>query len=284
MSVSKYFALAGAAGQKAAAAHGPADATARTVTMDAGFYEGCMFSEVSWINKPFTRDSFFKHPSDELLVFMGSDQSDPENLNAEIELWIENDQITLTTTSIVFVPAGAAHGRITVKNLHKPVVHYTCHLNTDTYEEIPAQATAPQGTYKNNWVEKYAPVDGKLPSAPEGFLTLLLWIDGKKLSGAPYMEAVWFNTKNDTGPEAHAHDFDEFIGFIGSDPEHPEELGGEVQFYIGDEYFSMTKSGLVYIPRGVVHSPILVPKLDRPIIHFSGGNGGDYKREGSDQF
>jgi hypothetical protein len=59
---------------------------------------------------------------------------------------------------------------------------------------------------------------------------------------------------------------------------------GEVQFYIGDDYVSVTKSCLVYIPRGIAHSPILVPRLDRPIIHFSGGNGGDYKREGSDQF
>ena len=283
MSISKYFALPGMADAGDVPLE-PADAHVRSVRMDGSFFKGCMFGEVCWIKKPFSRDSVFKHPSDELLVFIGGDVDDPENLNAEIELWLENDKITLTTTSIVFVPAGVAHGRITVRNVKKPVFHYTCHLNTDTYQEIPARATAPAGTYADSWVEKYAPVDGRLPGAPEGFLQLLLWIDGKKLKGAPYMEAVWFKTSNDTGPEAHAHDFDEFIGFIGSDPDHPEELGAEVQFYIGDEYFSMTKSCLVYIPRGVMHSPILVPKLDRPIIHFSGGNGGDYKREGSDQF
>ena len=283
MSVSKYFALPGMAASDDVSLD-PADAHVRSVRMDGSFFKGCMFGEVCWITKPFSRDSFFKHESDELLVFIGGDVGDHENLNAEIELWIENDKITLTTTSIVFVPAGAAHGRITVKNVKKPVFHYTCHLNTDTYTELPAEASAPAGTYAGSWVEKYAPVDGRMPGAPEGFLQLLLWIDGKKLKGAPYMEAVWFKTSNDTGPEAHAHDFDEFIGFIGSDPEHPEELGAEVHFYIGDEYFSMTKSCLVYIPRGVKHSPILVPKLEKPIIHFSGGNGGDYKREGSDQF
>ncbi|SHI09522.1 hypothetical protein SAMN02745823_02357 [Sporobacter termitidis DSM 10068] len=283
MSISKYFALAGMVNSEDVAID-PADAHVRSVRMDGSFYKGCMFGEVCWIVKPFSRDDFFRHRSDELLVFIGSDMDDPENLNAEVELWIENDKLVLNRTSIVFVPAGAAHGRIEVKNVKKPVFHYTCHLNTDTYEELPAQATAPKGTYAGSWVEKYAPVDGRLPSAPEGFLTRLLWIDSKKLPGAPYMEAVWFKTKNDTGPEAHTHDFDEFIGFIGTDPEHPEELGAEVQFYIGDEYFSMTKSCLVYIPRGVRHSPILVPKLERPIIHFSGGNGGDYKRDGSEQF
>jgi len=164
------------------------------------------------------------------------------------------------------------------------VYHYTCHLNTDTYVEKPAAPAAEEGKYANNSVEKYAPVDGKMPTAPEGFLTLLLWIDGKKLSGAPYMEAVWFNTVNDTGPPEHEHDFDEFIGFFGSDPDNADDLGGEISFYVDGETYSFTKSCLIYIPRGVTHSPILVPKLERPILHFSGGNGGDYIRSGTDEF
>lgn len=283
MSYAKYFALAGMSAPKELGFE-PQDVHLHSVSMDGDLIKGCMFSDACWLMKPFSRNGFFKHESDELLMFVGSDPDDPENLNAEIELWIENDKITLTTTSFVFIPAGAAHGRVTVKNIKKPVFHFTCHLNTDKYEEIPAEATAVSGTYANNWVEKYAPVDGKLPSAPEGFLKLLLWIDGKKLSGAPYMEAVWFITSNDTGPEEHSHDFDEFIGFIGTDIEHPEELGAEIHFFIGDEEITVTKSCLIYIPRGIKHSPILVPKLECPIIHFSGGNGGDYLRNGSDKF
>jgi mannose-6-phosphate isomerase-like protein (cupin superfamily) len=274
MSISEHFALPGSAGADDST-QVPTDAHIRAVRIDGSFYKGCMYGDVCWITKPFSRDSFFKHPSDEFLVFVGGDMNDPENLTAEIELWIENDKLTLTTTSIVFVPAGAAHGRITVRNVKKPVLHYTCHLNSDTYEEIPAEATAPKGTYAGNWVEKYAPVDGKMPTAPEGFLTPLLWIDGKKLKGASHMDTMLFNTKNDTGPHTHSHVFDEFFGFIGTDPEHPEELGAEVHFYIGDEYFSITKSCLAFIPRGTIHCPMLVPKLDRPIIMFSGGNASE---------
>ncbi len=283
MSVSKYFALAGMV-NPAEIELSPEDAHVHAVRIDGSFYKGCIFGDACWFVKPFSRDSFFKHESDELLMFIGSDPNDPENLNAEIELWIENDKLTFDRTSIVFVPAGVAHGRISVKNVTKPLIHYTCQITTDTYVEIPAVATAPKGTYADNRVEKYAPVDGKLPSAPPGFLTRLLWIDGKKLKGAPYLEAVWFHTTNDTGPENHAHDFDEFIGFLGSDPEHPEDLGAEIEFLIDGEMFTFTKSCLIYVPRGVTHSPILVPKMDRSIIHFSGGNGGDYKREGTDQF
>jgi len=282
MSNIKYFAFA-PEGSPQKFGIEPKDANIQVVNMDSDFFKGCIFGNASWFLKPLKWNGFFKHQSDELLVFIGSDPNDPENLNAEIELWIENDNLVLTKTSIVFVPAGTAHGHLEVKNVKKPLFHYICHINNDKYEELPAEATAAKGTYTNNWVERYAPVDGKLPEAPEGFLTLLLWIDGKRLSGAPYLEAVWFHTVNDTGPETHTHDFDEFIGFFGTDTEHPEALGAELSFFIGGETIPVTKSCLVYIPRGVEHSPILVPKMDRPIIHFSGGNGGDYVRKGSDQ-
>jgi hypothetical protein len=283
MSYAKYFALSGMATPIAVKLN-PGDARVHSVTMDGSLIKGCMFGEACWFVKSFGRDSFFKHSSDELLMFIGSDPNDPENLNAEVELWIENDKLTFDTTSIVFVPAQAAHGRIRIKDLTKPVFHYTCHTNTDKYEETPAVATVAKGTYADNRVEKYAPVDGRLPTAPPGFLTRLLWVDGKKLRGAPYLEAVWFLTSNDTGPEEHTHDFDEFLGFVGTDVERPGELGAEIRFFIGGEAVTVTKSCLVYVPRGVTHSPILVPSLERPIIHFSGGNGGDYLRKGSDQF
>jgi hypothetical protein len=283
MSYSKYFALAGMTARTGVKLDRD-DARVHSVSIDKGFLEGCMFGEVCWFVKPFSRNSFFTHKSDELLMFIGSDPDDAENLNAEIELWIENDKLTFNTTSVMFVPAEAAHGRIEVKNVKKPVFHYTCHINTDTYEEIPAEATAAKGTYAHNRVEKYAPVDGRLPEAPPGFLARLLWIDGQKLRGAPYLEAVWFLTSNDTGPEEHTHDFDEFLGFVGTDVERPEELGAEITFFIGGEAVTVTKSCLVYVPKGVKHSPLLVPSLDRPVIHFSGGNGGDYVRKGSDRF
>ena len=259
----------------------PEDARVGVVWMDGTVVEDCMFNEACWYVMPFKSPGLWKHYSDEVLFFIGGDPNDPENLNAKIEMYIENDILTLTKTCAVFVPGGVAHGKIEVTNLTNPIFHYTCHLNTSKYEAMAAEAKADPGTYEKNWVEKYAPVDGKLPEAPEGFLKLLLFLDDKRLKGAPYAEAVWFRTTNDSGPAPHSHtDFDEFIGFVGSDPEHPEKLNGEINFYVEDEVISVTKSCLIYIPRGLRHSPIYVPKLDRPIIHFSGGNGGDYVRKG----
>jgi hypothetical protein len=256
----------------------PRDAVRPIVRLDSDIAENAFFCQADWLMKPFAQSGLYKNESDKLMVFIGSDAADHENLNAEIELWIENDKLTLRETCAVFVPGGAAHGRMTVKNLTRPVIFYSCLMNAGHCAETPAEAAAPVGAYADNIVEKYAPVDGFLPPAPEGFLTRLLWIDGAKLKGAPYMEAVWFHTANDTGPEGHFHDFDEIIGFLGSDPEHPEELNGDLTILLDGETIAFSKSCVLYIPRGVMHSPILVPKLDRSIIHFSGGNGGDYAR------
>ena len=214
----------------------PADALSNAFTYDGSIYSGAMFANASWITKPFNAPGLKKHESDELHMFVGADINTPEALNATIEFQIENDVLTLHETCFVFVPSGTAHGNIKVIEMTKPVMHYVCHLNKSFYEWTSALATAPVGTYTNHKVERYVPVDGKLPQAPEGFLKLLLWIDGVKLPGAPYSEAVWFCTKNDTGPETHVHDnLDEFICFVGSDPENPTELGAHVRFFIDDE-------------------------------------------------
>jgi len=277
MSVEKYFALSGHPKCRSSIFEegGP---IVPITTMNQNFYKGCFYADAGWIMKPHKRDGLVKHESDELLMFVGSDTNNPENLNAEIEIQLENDILTLKETCFVFVPGGVAHGNIKVLSVDKPVFCYTCHLTSDSYTAVPGEATAAVGTYAGNAVYKYAPVDGKMPTAPEGFLTLLLWIDGKKLAGAPYTEAVWFNQRNETGPAEHDHDFDEIIAFFGSDPDNPDDLGGEIEFMIEGEKFTFTKSCLVYVPRGVDHSPIMVPKHSRPILHFSGGNGGDYKR------
>jgi hypothetical protein len=280
MSNIRYFALAGQ-GNPVQSPVEPKNARVNAVWMDGTMIEGCMFNDASWYVKSCNEPGLVKHNSDKVMFFIGDDPDVPENLNGKVEIWIENDKLTLTNTCAVFVPKGAAHGNVVVKDLTKPIFHYSCHLNTSNYETLPAEAKAAPGTYANYYVERFVRPDGTLPVAPEGFIKFLLFLDNKRLKGAPYAEAVWFLTTNDTGPAPHAHDdFDEFIGFIGSDPDHPDELNAEIDFYIEDEKITVTKSCLVYIPRGLTHSPIFVPRLERPIIHFSGGNGGDYARGG----
>ena len=99
----------------------------------------------------------------------------------------------------------------------------------------------------------------------------IAWTEDSFMPGAPYFEIMWFCGPRAARPATHTHTFDEILGFIGGDPEHPAELNAVVKFLIGDEWYTFTKSVLIYIPAGLEHSPIIVESAEKPFIHFSGG-------------
>ena len=259
--------------------HDMPDGSPVAATMDGSVMSGCMFSQSSFLMKSEALPSgLVRHRSDELMMFIGTDIDSSADLGAELLFQIENDVLRLTETCFVFIPAGKAHGLLEIRELRRPVLCKTCFYDEPFYEDTPAVPTEPAGRYAGNFVVRYAPVSGFLPPAPEGFLERILWIDGDKLKGAPYMEAVWFKTVNPSGPPSHIHEFDEVIGFLGTDPEHPDDLGGTIDIDVGGETFTCSKSFYTFVPRGTEHSPIIVPRLERPFIHFSGGGKGQYIR------
>lgn len=257
----------------------PADAVRPSVCLDGKLVPGAYFAAVEWIAADMATEGLICHESDALHMFVGGNPKDHENLNAQIDFQIENDHLVFSETSFVFVPKGCAYNIVSAKDVKKPLLHYVVLISDSEYQAKQAEAKAPQGTYANYRVTKYERPDGITPEAPEGFLTFLLWIDNAKLAGAPYTECVWFHTVNPTGPAEHIHDDMEVIAFIGSDPEHPEELNGDVSFYMGGETIHTKKSTLVFVPGKVSHSPILVHELEKDILHFSGENTGDYVRD-----
>ena len=68
----------------------------------------------------------------------------------------------------------------------------------------------------------------------------------------------------------HAHDFDELFLFFGTDPHDTLNLGGEVEFWLGEgdeaEKFVTTKATAAWIPGGVVHNPTYFRRVDRPLM------------------
>ena len=109
----------------------------------------------------------------------------------------------------------------------------------------------------------------------------IAWMEDSFMPGAPYFEIMWFSGPREPRPPAHTHSFDEYLGFIGGDPEHPEELYATVKFKIEDEWHTFTKSVVLYIPAGMEHSPIIIEEVKRPFIHFSGGPNVSYTRADS---
>jgi hypothetical protein len=135
--------------------------------------------------------------------------------------------------------------------------------------------------------EKYVitqPKEGlKIPewagSLSETRSTRLFYLDGEVRPGAFYCEVVWFwptEEKDTSSPDPHSHDFGEVIGFFGTDTNNLKDLGAEIEFWIDNERNFITETCLVYIPAGVVHCPLNILSINRPVFHFATMQGTSY--------
>ena len=114
----------------------------------------------------------------------------------------------------------------------------------------------------------------------------VLYLDNNVAEGAFYMECVWImprpagqvssDPNRKVGTEAHAHDYDEVIAFIGTDNNDPYDLGAEAELWLGDEKHIINKTCLVYIPAGLMHCPLTFLRVDRPVFHYTTGPGKMY--------
>ncbi len=89
--------------------------------------------------------------------------------------------------------------------------------------------------------------------------------------------------------ETHAHDFDQFLVFVGGDKKNMTDLGGEVELTLGEkegelEKFVFTTATAVHIPAGLLHCPLNFKKVNnpaKPILFHDLFFAGEYKRKGT---
>ena len=131
------------------------------------------------------------------------------------------------------------------------------------------------GKYTKYYVQELqAPVMGtpEFREMYQKFSRRILWLDGNVIPGAFQMNTAWYREVPGRDPifGEHTHDdCDELIGFFGSDPDNPSELGGQIEFTIGGEPHLLTKSSIIFVPAGTSHNPMRILQVDRPIFHFS---------------
>lgn len=103
--------------------------------------------------------------------------------------------------------------------------------------------------------------------------TQVLYVDANFLKGASlFAECNWIWPGSYASPSPpHAHDFDELMAFIGSNPDNTADLGGEIELWLGDEKQILTETCLVYVPKGLKHGPLIFRRVDRPIFNFATG-------------
>ncbi len=116
--------------------------------------------------------------------------------------------------------------------------------------------------------------------------THILSVDDEIIKDMFYADCVWLwkGSAEDTAEETHTHDFDEVIGFIGSNREDPQDLGGEITIWLDGNKHVLNKTCLIFIPAGVKHCPILFNRIDRPIFFVTISPSKRYSRvsEGKD--
>jgi thiosulfate/3-mercaptopyruvate sulfurtransferase len=111
------------------------------------------------------------------------------------------------------------------------------------------------------------------------FATRVLWLDDKVVEGAFHMNVSWYLKPAATfADKPHVHATDEIIGFFGSNPDDPYDLGGQVEIWLEDEKHVLGRSCMIFVPAGVKHCPLAVVRVDRPIFHFTTVTGHEYDR------
>ncbi len=103
------------------------------------------------------------------------------------------------------------------------------------------------------------------------FAKRILWMDSNVCEGAFQMNTAWYFAVPPRDPifTEHAHGHDELIGFYGSDPDDPYELGGVIEFSINGEAHRLTRSTMIWIPSDATHNPMRILEVRKPIFHFS---------------
>ena len=68
----------------------------------------------------------------------------------------------------------------------------------------------------------------------------------------------------------HSHEFDEIFIFLGINREIPNDLGGEVEFLLGEgedtEKYLLNTSTCIFVPRGLVYLPMIFKKVKQPFL------------------
>lgn len=112
-----------------------------------------------------------------------------------------------------------------------------------------------------------------------------VWMEAKDLEGFNAHFSYGFLTQE--GP-CHStegslvHPFDEILLFAGIDNQKAfGYLGAEITVELGEarEQYTFSKPTVVVVPKGTVHGPVRVSKLETPVVHYTIGLSPEYRGE-----
>jgi hypothetical protein len=219
------------------------------------------------------------HDTAEILGFFGNDPEDPYNLHGEVEMWVGGKKFMINRSAMVFLPPGMRHCPLILRRVDKPILHFSIVMDKHWVTKKPETENDPNYDYSKHIVtELKAPNFGtEFVEGYKTFATRILWMDKNVVPGAFQMNTAWYRKPKNHAPTAHTHNSDEIIGFLSMDPENRYDLGAEIEMWMGDEKFMLTKSTLLFAPAGMKHCPLILHHFDRPVFHFSIVREGEYR-------
>jgi hypothetical protein len=239
------------------------------------------------------------HAFPEVIGFISSDENDPKNLDARMEILLGDETHFLTKSCLVFIPPGMKHCPLTFREVNRPVFFFTLapisHYGRRSENMKPEEAAKVEipkfrTPHKDANGSRYGrfiitePIShipknarGKNPPPPPPAKDLksshVVSLDSNVIKGSFYVDFVWIwrGTLN-MAPETHAHDWDEMIGLVGyPERKNPRDIDPGMFVKMGDDMYNMEKSSLIYVPKNVMHAPILFKDIKKPVLCFTVG-------------
>ncbi len=103
--------------------------------LDSGVIPGAFYSECVWIWPECSSDKpaaeAHRHDFLEVVTFFGTNFEDPKDLGGEVELWLDGDRHIMTGSFLAYIPAGMTHCPLIVRNVKRPIFHFTVGLGGD---------------------------------------------------------------------------------------------------------------------------------------------------------
>ncbi len=101
----------------------------RILWIDKDVVEGAFQMNTSWYMRVPTEKTVESRPHahdvDELLGFFGNNPDDRYDLGAEIEFWMEDEMHLITSSTMIFIPAGMTHCPLILRRVDRPIFHFS---------------------------------------------------------------------------------------------------------------------------------------------------------------
>jgi mannose-6-phosphate isomerase-like protein (cupin superfamily) len=276
-----------------------------TPLLDLDRVPGAFYMDFNWVGKGSSKDYLESEEHfndfDEVIGLIGSKgEKDVHELGGEVEIWLGGEKYLITKSCLIFLPKGLRHCPLRFNRVDDSPILFFTFGRTPKYSLTHTKFSDAKSAERNNAkyisydvnpskvsaeaVKKEMLEDKRIGSTVKG--TRLLDLD--QVAGAFYTDFAWLwggSAKGNSVVE-HSHDFDEVIGFIGTKggQKDPHDLGGEMEVWLGGEKHLLTKSCLIFVPKGLKHCPIRFKRIDAPILFFTVGMTGTYSSTPSYDF